>query len=74
MIAARSGRPQTMTWHDFIQQFGTVRKRTDRFQATVTEKLKLIQQLYPELRIGEIRGGLAILPTSRPSIPLQDPK
>ena len=73
-IAVRSGRPQTMTWHDFMQQFGTEYKRADHFQEAVNEKLKLIQQLYPELRIGEVRGGLAILPTSRPAIPLQEPK
>lgn len=74
LIAARSGRPQAMTWQAFMQQFGTQYKRAKRFQQEVTEKLKLIQQLYPELRVGEVRGGLVILPTSRPSIPLQDPK
>ena len=74
LIAARSGRPQAMTWQDFMQQFGTQYKRAKRFQQEVTEKLKLIQQLYPELRVGEVRGGLMILPTSRPSIPLQYPR
>ena len=74
LAAARSGRPQTMLWHDFMRQFGTEYKRADHFQEAVTEKLKLIQELYPQLRISEVRGGLAILPTSRPAIPLQDPK
>lgn len=73
LIAARSGRPQTIAWHDFMLQFGTEYKRPDNFQKAVMEKLKIIQQLYPELRIGEFRGGLTILPTSRPAIPLQDP-
>jgi len=74
LMAARSGRPQAMTWQNFMQQFGTEYKRANDFQKAVTEKLKLIQQLYPDLRIGEFRGGLEILPTSRPSIPLQDLK
>lgn len=73
-IAAKSGRPQAMTWPDFMRQFGTEYKSPKHFQQAVTEKLKLIQQLYPELRIGHIRGGLVILPTSRPAIPLQDRK
>jgi hypothetical protein len=74
LIAARSGRPQAMTWHDFMQQFGTEYKSPKNFQQAVAGKLKLIQQLYPALRIGEVRGGLEILPTSRPSIPLQGQK
>lgn len=74
LAAARSGRPQTMIWQDFMRQFGTEYKRADHFQEAVMEKLKLIQQLYPELRISEVRGGLAILPTSRPAIPLRDQK
>jgi hypothetical protein len=74
LIAARSGRPQAMTWHDFMQQFGTEYKSPKNFQQAVTKKLKLIQQLYPKLRVAEVRGGLEILPTSRPAIPMQDPK
>ena len=31
LIAARYGRPQAMTWHDFMQQFGTEYKRPDNF-------------------------------------------
>jgi hypothetical protein len=61
-----------MTWPDFMKQFGSEYKSATNFQQAVVDKLKLIQQLYPDLRIEQIRGGLVIQPTSRPAIPSQD--
>lgn len=74
LFAARSGQAQVMLWRDFMRQFGTEYKSANNFQKAVTEKLKMIQQLYPELQLEDFRGGIKILPTSRPAIPLRNPR
>jgi len=56
-----------------MQQFGTEYKSPKNFQQAVTKKLKLIQQLYPNLRVAEVRA--AWRSCHQPSsIPMQDPK
>jgi hypothetical protein len=73
-VASKSGRPNSITWDDFASQLGTGMDRTRDFKRKILAKLKVIQQLYPDLRLADTEGGLAVLPTSKPAIPILKPR
>jgi hypothetical protein len=65
----RNGKPQFVSWRGLMGQFGADYNDLANFRKKATARLKMIQVVYPDLRLAEANGGLQILPTSKLAIP-----
>lgn len=66
--AQRTGQARWITWPKLAQSLGANYARTDNFQQKVRRELRKVQIHFPGLVLGERRGCLEILPSSRPAI------
>lgn len=69
LIARRKGKPLYIPWQGLMKQFGSDYSTSKNFRQKAISKLKLIQSVYPGLKLADAAGGLQILPTSTPAIP-----
>ena len=69
LTASRKGKPIFVPWEGLMKQFGSDYSTAKNFRQKATVKLKLIQTVYPGLRLADATGGLQILPSSKPAIP-----
>lgn len=64
--------PVNISWAALAMQVGSEYENTKELGRKVKESLRRIVVLWPDLRIEEIRGGLRLLPASRPSLPRRE--
>jgi hypothetical protein len=65
----RKGKPQFVSWRGLMGQFGADYSDLANFRKKATARLKMIQTVYPDLKLSDAQGGLQILPTSKLAIP-----
>jgi len=70
----RRGKPQFVSWGGLMGQFGSDYSDLKDFRKKAISRLKMIQTVYPDLKLADVAGGLQILPTSKPSIPAKSSK
>ncbi len=68
LSVSRKGKSQFIPWALLAQQFGSDYNDHLDFKKKAKAALKKIVTVFPALKLGEARGGLLILPTSRPAI------
>ena len=71
LAVARKGRPQFVPWRALMTQFGADYAETDNFKKNAQKAFRKIQAVYPGLKLGPADGGLLVLPTSRPAVPMK---
>jgi hypothetical protein len=71
--ARRTGKGRFVAWSNLMEQFGTGWKDPKYFGRDAREALRKVQVLYPQLRLGSLRGGITINPDSRPAIEPREP-
>lgn len=71
LSVARKGKQQFIPWAFLAEQFGSAYNDHLDFKKKAKAALKKIQIVYPGLKLSEATGGLIILPTSRPAVPLK---
>ncbi len=64
----RKGQPQVVTYGEFMNQFGTDYADRRNFKRNLLTVMKKVKQVYPDLKIESVPGGLKIYP-SRPAVP-----
>lgn len=64
----RKGEPRFVAWSLLMEQFGTGYTDPKNFGRDAREALRKIETGYPQLKLGEMRGGVTIEPESFPSI------
>lgn len=67
----RKGKPQFVSWRGLMGQFGADYNDLSNFRKKATARLKMIQTVYPDLKLAEAQGGIQILPTSKLAIPIK---
>ena len=65
------GQAQTISYQELMRQFGTDYSDRKNFKRKLLATLKRIQEVFPELRIESVEGGLCIYP-GKPSVPVAD--
>jgi hypothetical protein len=65
------GQSQTISYAELMRQFGTDYADRKNFKRKLLATLKKVQQVYPQLKIESVPGGLTIHP-SRPAVPLNE--
>ena len=73
LTARRKGKPLYVPWQGLMKQFGADYGDPKDFRKKAIAKLKMIQAVYPGLKLADASGGLQILPTSTPAIPTKSP-
>jgi len=68
---ARKGKRQFIPWASLAEQFGTDYADHLDFKKKAKAALKKVKLVYPGLNYAEATGGVLILPTSLPAIPLK---
>jgi hypothetical protein len=71
LSVARKGRPQFIPWHSLALQFGSDYTNHLDFKRKAKIAFKKIQIVYPDFKLSNATGGLLVLPTSRPAVPLK---
>lgn len=66
--AHRSGKERFVSWQCLMEQFGTGWTNPKRFGEEARAALRKVQVVFPQLKLGSLRGGVTILPTSRQAI------
>lgn len=75
----RTGKTRVIPWRALMQQLGAEyqgndsMKAADNFAQKCKAALRKVQTVMPSLKLGNVKGGLAILPTSLPAIPSKLP-
>ena len=65
----RKGKPQFISWHGLMAQFGSDYSNLNDFRTKAIARLKVIQDVYPDLKLADATGGLTILPASKTAVP-----
>ena len=68
---ARRGKPQFIPWALLAQQFGTDYANHLDFKRKAKAALRKIQLVYPGMKYSNATGGILLLPSSKPAIPLK---
>jgi hypothetical protein len=68
---AVKGKSQFVPWVSLSLQFGADYKQTRDFKQKAIAALKKIQTVYPALKLQDVPGGLVVLASSRPAVPLK---
>lgn len=63
-----------ISWSQLGEQLGAEYNNPDELARKAKDALRKIYTLWPELRIEEVKGGIKLAPSSRPSVPLILPK
>ncbi len=71
LAVARKGKPQFIPWRALMVQFGADYSTVKNFKQNAQDALRKIQAVYPGLKLGPADGGLLVLPTSRPAVPMK---
>jgi len=71
LTVARKGKSQFIPWRSLMTQFGADYADHKDFKKKAQDALRKIQAVYPGLKLGEKSGGLLVLPTSRPAVPMK---
>jgi Plasmid encoded RepA protein len=66
--AHRSGKERFVAWQCLMQQFGTGWTDAKNFGREARTALRKVQAVFPQLKLGSLRGGVTILPASRQAI------
>jgi hypothetical protein len=66
--AHRSGKERFIAWPQLMQQFGTGYIHPKDFARIAQPALRKVQAVFPQLKLGSLRAGVTILPTSRQAI------
>jgi len=74
LAVARKGKPQFIPWRGLMVQFGADYADPKDFKKKAQDALRKIQVVYPGLKLGPADGGLLVLPTSRPAVPMKPSK
>ena len=70
----KKGKSQFVPWRALMKQFGSGYADPRNFQRYASLALKKIQTVYPGLKLADDYGGIRILPSSLPAIPMAAPK
>jgi hypothetical protein len=68
---ARKGKQQFIPWASLSEQFGTDYADHLDFKKKAKAALRKVKLVYPGLRYAEATGGVLILPTSLPAVPMK---
>ena len=71
--AQRTGKGRFVAWSLLMEQFGTGWHDPKDFGREARKALRKVQALYPQLRLGSLKGGVTIDPASRPAIEPREP-
>jgi hypothetical protein len=71
--ARRTGKGRFVAWSLLMQQLGTGISSEHEFQKSAKVAIRKILALYPQLRLGDRKGGVTIDATSRPAIEPREP-
>jgi hypothetical protein len=71
--AQRTGKGRFVAWSLLMEQFGTGWTNPKRFGEEARAALRKIMAVYPQLRLGSLKGGVTIDATSRPAIEAREP-
>jgi hypothetical protein len=71
LAVSRRGKPQFVPWRALMKQFGSNYTDPRDFQKYASRTLRKIQAVYPGLKLADDYGGLRVLPSSRPAIPVK---
>ena len=69
----KSGKERSISWDLLHKQFGAEYEKVDEFARNAWNALIKVKQVYPELNIKRVRGGVNVLPSS-PSISIKSKK
>lgn len=65
---SRSGKPQTISYQDLMNQLGADYSDRKNFKKKILATLKKVQAVYPELKMEPVVGGIRVDP-GRPAVP-----
>jgi Plasmid encoded RepA protein len=71
--AQRSSKGRFVAWAKLIEQFGTGYADPKDFKKKALRALRKVQAVYPQLRLGSLRGGITIDAASRQAIEPREP-
>lgn len=71
LAVARKGKSQFVPWRGLMTQFGADYTDHHNFKKKAQDALRKIQAVYPGLKLSDATGGLIVLPTSRPAVPMK---
>lgn len=71
--AQRTGKGRFVAWSKLMEQFGTGWTSPKRFGEEARAALRKVQTVYPQLRLGSLKGGITIDATSRQAIEPREP-
>lgn len=70
-VAYRTGNSQVITWKALNRQLGSNYSDLNNLITKCKAAIKKILVVYPKLDLEYISGGFAVLPSSRPAVPVQ---
>ena len=71
--AQRTGKGRFVAWSNLMEQFGTHMPDPKDFGKRARGALRKVQAIYPQLRLGSLRGGITIAANSRQAIDPREP-
>jgi len=71
--AQRTGKGRFVAWSKLMEQFGSGYADPRAFGREARAALRKVQAVYPQLRLGSLRGGISIDATSRQAIEPRGP-
>lgn len=71
--AQRTGKERFVSWSLLMEQFGTGYTNPKDFGKRARATLRKVQVVFPQLKLGTLRAGITILPTSRRAIEPRNP-
>jgi hypothetical protein len=67
-VAMTTGKDQTLTWQQLMQQSGAAYDTIQNFRQFALVQLKKILQVFPTLKLQDIPGGVVVAKISRPPV------
>jgi len=71
--AHRTGKGRFVAWSSLMEQFGAQYADPKNFKKWAKAALHKVQAVYPQLRLGSLRGGITIDAASRQAIEPREP-
>jgi hypothetical protein len=71
--AQRTGKGRFVAWANLMEQFGAHYADPKDFGKRARATLRKVQTIYPQLRLGSLRGGITIAASSRQAIDPREP-
>jgi Plasmid encoded RepA protein len=71
---SRTGKPRSVSWDLLHKQIGADYNDAKDFKRKALGAFRKIQTVYPQFRMQQVRGGIAVLPSSAEAIAAKTPK